>query len=74
MGEWGGGRLVGGGVGGWGQWGVEWGGVGWGGVGWGGVGWGGYTEFILFYKTHYYIYTEYVSLVNYCVTFCLCLD
>ena len=69
MGEWGGGRLVGGGVGGWGQWGVEWGGV-----GWGGVGWGGYTEFILFYKTHYYIYTEYVSLVNYCVTFCFCLD
>ena len=79
MGEWGGGRLVGGGVGGWGQWGVEWGGVGWGGVGWGGVGWGGvgwggYTEFILFYKTHYYIYTEYVSLVNYCVTFCFGLD
>jgi hypothetical protein len=56
---------------GWG--GVGWGGVGWGGVGWDGVGWGGYTEFIMFYKTHY-IYTEYVSLANYCVTFCLCLD
>jgi len=56
---------------GWG--GVGWGGVGWGGVGWDGVRWGGYTEFIMFYKTHY-IYTEYVSLANYCVTFCLCLD
>ena len=63
--------------------GVGWGGVGWGGVGgvvWGGVGWGGYAEFIMFYETHYsmwinyYIYTEYVSLANYCVTFCLCLD
>ena len=57
---------------GWG--GVGWGGVGWGGVGWDGVGWGGYTEFILFYKAHYYIYTEYCSLADYCVTFCLCLD
>jgi hypothetical protein len=72
VGEWVGGWVGGWGVVGWG--GVGWGGVGWGGVGWGGVGWGGYTEFILFYKAHYYIYTEYCSLANYCVTFCLCLD